>query len=154
MASNKIKKYLPELKSIANKHGGVLLCENILTYARNPKTKLHDWFNWDDTEAAHQYRLEQARLLLRVTVELLPRANVEYRAFISLTDDQKRKGGGYRITADVMSDSNLRGQLLAQAMDELERFQAKYATINELSEIFAAFRRVKSKVNNKRRKSA
>ena len=140
-----IRKYLPELKTIAAKNHGVLRGEDIVAYARNPNTILHSWFEWDNTAAAHQYRLEQARSLVRVSVEILPRTEVEYRAFVSLVGDQQKEGGGYRITTEVLSDNDMRDSYLQQALDEMERFEAKYTHIKELSAVFTAFHKVKSR---------
>ena len=50
-----------ELELIRIQHGGVLQAEDVIAYAKDPDTALHQEFEWDDNEAAHQYRLEQAR---------------------------------------------------------------------------------------------
>jgi hypothetical protein len=39
--------------------------EDVVDVAKDPSHPLHDAFEWDDTEAARQYRLEQARYLIR-----------------------------------------------------------------------------------------
>ena len=42
-----------------------LAAEKLLEEATSEGNVLHDAFNWDDSSAAHQYRLSQARHLLR-----------------------------------------------------------------------------------------
>lgn len=148
--TNKIRKYLPELKQIAAKNHGVLRGEDIVAFAANKKTTLHDWFEWDNTKAAYNYRLFQARQLVRVSVEILPRTSVDYRAFVSLVADQQQPGGGYRVTSEVLDDTDMRASFLEQALEELGRFEAKYSVIKELAEVFAAFRKVKAKTQKRR----
>lgn len=143
--SNRLKKYVSELKSIAKENGGILRCEDVVSYARNPKTKLHGWFNWNDTEAAKQWRLQQARNLIRVSVSILPQAKVESRVFISMHDDRRNDGGGYRPLEKVLSNKDMRKVLLDEAIEELEWFRRKYQCLKELAEVFSAFDRVKRK---------
>jgi hypothetical protein len=124
---------------------GVLLPEEVVRAARPEKSPLHSRFDWEDSEAAHNWRLHQARNLIRVTVTYVidPRTKESrpMRVFVSLTPD--RVEGGYRVTVDVLSDREQRKRLLQDALDELERFQAKYAALEELAEIFTAISRLK-----------
>lgn len=43
---------------------GSLTAENVLKASESETALLHSLFNWDDTSAAHQYRLSQARTIL------------------------------------------------------------------------------------------
>ena len=45
-----------ELLAPAKKHGGSVSPEHVVARARNPSSALHDAFDWDDTEAARQWR--------------------------------------------------------------------------------------------------
>ena len=42
--------------------------EQIVEAARDKKSEIHRFFNWDDAKAAHLYRLDQARLMVRCLV--------------------------------------------------------------------------------------
>jgi hypothetical protein len=131
------EKVIQELEAL-EKRDGVLYPERVVEFAKNPKSALHEKFCWDDTEAAKQYRIYQARQIIRVTVRMvqLP-AHLEpvgVRAFVSLPDDRK-VGGGYRSIAKVLSDDDLRQQLLKSAKEELAVFRRKYRDIAELSEV-------------------
>ena len=137
---------IQELKRIAADNGGILTAENVVLAASDPQSPLHPKFTWDDTKAAHAYRLWQARQLISVTVEYIGRDDEQAeptRVFVSLTTDRKSEGGRYRQTAAVMRQKSLRAQLLADAMQEMERFQVKYARLKELAEVFEAMRRVR-----------
>ncbi len=93
--------------------------------------------------AAEQYRLQQARQLIRVTVQMLPGENKETQVFVSLTPDREEAAGGYRIVAEVLSDEQLRSQMLSDALAELELFRAKYKRLKELAAVFEAMESIK-----------
>jgi len=128
-----------ELKRIAAAHNGILNVEDVVEEARPADSPIHSRFNWDDSKAAHEYRLMQARALIRVCVEFTgptDAARLEH-VFVSLTPD-RLAGGGYRTIVSVMSDEQQRAQLLADAVADLRRWQQKYDQLVELSEVFAA----------------
>ena len=117
---------------------GVLMPEDVVRFAKNPKTALHQQFEWDDSAAAHQHRLEQARAVIRTYVIVEPSHSSEpVRALVSLTQD-RRAGGGYRTIKSVLSDQELYAQLLADALNELSAMQRKYSRIRELNKVFRA----------------
>jgi len=95
---------------------------------------------WDDGKAAEAFRLEQARRLIRVSVEIMDRGGEKtpFRVFVSLSTD--RIAGGYRSMVSVMGDAKNRERLLTDARDEMWRFQEKYAMLQELVEVFEAMR--------------
>lgn len=133
-----------ELQRIAIAHGGLLQPQTVVDEARDPKSPLHDSFQWDDGEAAHQWRLQQARQLIRVVVKYEPVGdkNMPVRVFVSLTPDRKEGGDGYRLATSVLSDADMRRQMLADARGEMLRFKSKYARLQELAEVFDAMDRV------------
>jgi hypothetical protein len=135
-----------ELMRISVAHGGLLTAESVVEAAGDENSPLHDSFTWDDSEAAVKWRLHQARnLILRVNVEAVGIGNQEItiRAWSSLTPDRENEGGGYRETIRLMKNKDHRAQLLADALDELNRITEKYNSLEELSGVFAAIRKVK-----------
>lgn len=129
-----------ELKQIAAENDGLLLPEQVVRAARPKTSPLHSRFEWNEGRAAHAYRIWQARQLIRVVVEHIPQSREPTEVFVSLTTD--RKDGGYRIQTEVLSDRQMREQLLADALAELELFREKYRKIRELASVFAAIRTV------------
>lgn len=126
-----------ELEALAEANNGLLLPEAVVEFAKDPKTALHDRFEWDDTEAAKRYRLVQARQLIRVNVAVLPNENeTAYKVFVSLKSD-RYNGGGYRPMVEVMNDDTMRGQLLNQAHNDFKLWQRKYQQLKELAPVFA-----------------
>ena len=136
---------IAELKRLADENDGVLTAESVVAAARDEGSVLHPQFEWDNDAAAENYRLWQARQLIRVTVEYIGPvdAPVKTRVFVSLTPDRRQESGGYRHIVAVLSDREKRQQLLADAMAEMERFQRKYESLQEVSEVIAAMRRVR-----------
>ena len=120
------------------KSEGVLRAESVVEAARDPGSPLHRYFEWSDERAAHQYRLEQARHLIRCSVTVLPNTEEPVRAFASLMPDRARAGGGYRRSVDVLTDAEMRERLLSQALDELRRIRRTYQQLHELSLVFEA----------------
>lgn len=133
-----------ELQSIAQKHGGVVNPHAVVAFARNPKTALHSRFQWDDTRAAHLYRIEQARCLLRVFVTVHEETKRPYKVWASLPSD-RTKQGGYRMTVDIMSHAARRQELLEMALAELRVFQEKYQSLKELSAVFDAIKTIRKR---------
>lgn len=128
-----------ELKRIAAENGGILRPRDIVDEARVPDSPLHRCFEWDDSVAAEQYRLWQARAMTRVLVsyERTPSGKViPCRVFVSLTPD--REASGYRVVADVLNDPAQRQQMLADAYAEMRRFRLKYQHLVELAKVFEA----------------
>lgn len=132
-----------ELKQISTRHNGILRPEDVVAFAKNPKTKLHKRFTWDDTKAAHEFRLWQARSIINVCVEQIG-GNVKGsdQVWVSLPSDRMKDGGGYRALVSVLSKSEMRKELLSQALKEANEWQRKYRRLVELSKIFEAIRSV------------
>ena len=130
-----------EIERIREKNGGSLVAANILEAAKNKKNPLHPEFEWDDSEAATQFRLTQARSLLRsleVVYEELP--NTPLRAYEVVTqaavrDEPERKV--YEPLSVIMADADKRGELLGRAIRDALTFRKKYHDLSELTKVFA-----------------
>ena len=133
-----------ELRRIAEENEGMLRPGDVVEAARPKNSPLHSRFEWDDSEAANKYRIWQARQLIAVTVEYIgtDKDGKTSRIFVSLTPDRK-EDGGYRSIESVMSSKSSREQLLADALEDMERFQKKYSDLRELAEVFDAMRRIR-----------
>lgn len=135
-----------ELDRIAKEHGHILRPADVVEAARSKESILHSQFEWDDTEAAEQYRLSQARGLIRVIVEYSGPNDTgdSNRVYVSLKSDRAMEGG-YRTMVSVMSDVELRAQLLADAMADMESFRRKYNHLKELADVFSAMASAKKR---------
>lgn len=126
-----------ELRELAELHGGVIPPRAVVDKARDPETALHSKFTWNDGEAAEAWRLHQARKVLQVYVTVITSKTEPVRTFVSLTTDRKA-GGGYRLTVDVLDNDEFREQLIRDALDELKRVKVKYKHLHELAEVWTA----------------
>ena len=128
-----------ELQTIADRYDGKLPASAVVDFARDPSTALHARFDWDDSVAAEKWRLEQARTIIaRVKITFDHRPNVQVRAWVSLPQDRVTDEPSYRATVNVMSDSDLRQQLLSSVKDELVRLRRKHADLSELASVWVA----------------
>lgn len=119
------------------KRDGLIRPTDVVEAAQDENSPLHDCFTWDDGEAAHQYRLIEARNLIRVYVQVLPKDDTKtVPVFVSLTTDRTKPGGGYRALADVMSSEQLYQQMLSDALVHLRNVQQKYRSIRELESVW------------------
>ncbi len=151
-------KRLEEIKAIERKNGGKVHPDDVVDFARKHKdSALHSAFEWDDSAAAQQYRLEQARRLLRVFVEVVPHVATPIRAYVSLIDDRMKakdgdedgeqvQNGGYRHMPTLMRTVSGRAAVLKTAMWELKTFEAKYEHLAELSGVFAEIKKVRKQL--------
>lgn len=134
------------IKRLADRDG-LILPERVVEAARPKTSPIHDQFEWDDSIAAQKYRLIQASDLIRVSVEVIDcggnRDPVMVRAFTSLTTDRGGEAGSYRATVSVLSDAEMRKQMLSDALAELAAFERKYAMLKELADVFSAYRRAR-----------
>lgn len=134
---------------------GPLTAEAVLQDAENERSPLHAAFQWDDTEAAQQWRLEQARSLIRSVVVIrheLP-DNPAVRAFVNIgpvSDAENDADGGDYIDLDsAMRHPELREQVVGRALAEANSWSERYRHLSELGQIHAA---IQAQQSNLRRK--
>ena len=134
-----------ELEEIRKDNGGLLDPVLVVEYARDQRTLLHNKFEWDDSIAGEQYRIWQARQIIRLELTVINKQNNgdPIRTYVSLIADRKSENEkGYRSLIDVLSDEEMRSQLLEEAKRDMDIFKRKYRMLKELSEVFEAMDRV------------
>lgn len=124
------------------KRAGLLLPEDVVEAAKPETSPLHTYFEWDDSEAAHRYRIWQARMLINTRVIYLRNDTEPIRAFVSLSED-RAEGDGYRELVAVLQNADRRQQLLKDAFNEFSVFEEKYNRLKELGTIFAEAKKVR-----------
>ena len=135
-----------ELEQIRQANNGLLDPVMVVEYSKDKNTLLHDKFEWNNIKAGNQWRLHQARQIIRLELTVVNSGKgkeVPTRTYVSLQTDRKSDPGrGYRTMIDVMSDADLTKQLLAEAKTDMDRFRTKYRTLTVLSNVFAAMAQV------------
>ncbi len=76
-----------ELLKIKDKYGS-LSAENVVTEAKKKRHPLHSHFDWNDSSAAVQWRLHQARMLIATAkVYVNEHAEETVHAFVSIAEE-------------------------------------------------------------------
>ncbi len=114
----------------------LLVADEVVSTAAHPDHPLHKCFTWDDTEAAHQWRITEARALIRKITVIPPDAEDEspIPKYVSLRDDRNRKGGGYRETREVVNSKELLSQLEETAKKDIQGVLGRYEMLKALCE--------------------
>lgn len=129
---------------------GKCTAEALVQEAAPASSPLHSLFEWDDTEAAKQWRVEQARYVIRnvrFVVRREERPATQHIAFVSIREG---KTGGYANTIRVVSDEQLRQQMVDDAMTALEAWRERYGHLSELTAVVEA---ITAQLSKRRRKA-
>lgn len=131
-----------EVERLSRENGGTITAENVVGSAESESSPLHNAFEWDDGLAAKEYRLVQARCLMRSITVIRQDADEEeektIRAFVH-TDTEK----AYTSVHRAMSDEELRAEVLKKAWRELQTWRRKYEDLREFSAVISAAQGVK-----------
>jgi len=139
-----------ELEIIRTHNKGKLTPKNIVEVAKNKNHLFHRYFIWDDSTAAHEFRIEQARGLIQaVRVEIIPFDNdkpKEFRAFVSVIERGVRS---YQPAEKVLNDVSLKEQLFADALRDAQTFIEKYNNLVDLEPLFSGVKEVRRRLRLK-----
>ncbi len=94
---------------------GLVTPEQIVRHACHPENPLHRLFEWDDTKAAEQFRLEQARNILRslvYDVEIIPGKVEEIRYTVNVMQNGQN---GYASIETALANDDLSRQVIDEA---------------------------------------
>ena len=115
--------------------------KDLLDASRDDNAPLHSCFEWDDSIAAEQYRLWQARHLinsLEIEVTVENKTPITTRLFVNVKPIGTREPGSFTQINAILKNPNLREIALNNALIELRSFQRKYAAYEELTGVFNA----------------
>lgn len=123
------------IEMLREKFKGELTPEDILEDAKHDNSPLHSFFEWDDTEAARQHRLKQARGLIRAVVAVYvspDKPAQRMRAYVHVAEAATPH---YRETTHALSQKNTRDLVLRRAMRELNDWKRRYADLKEFAKV-------------------
>jgi len=130
---NKKTQVEERLRELYKEHDG-LSPDIVLADAKSPKSLLHGEFEWDDKKASHEYRVEQARQLIRNVVYVYRTEHIVLKAPAYIRDpDAEPKTQGYLSVAKVSSDSEISRRAL---INELKAVAAALGRANSLAAVF------------------
>jgi hypothetical protein len=137
ISPRKMKIYHAELEKIRKVHGGGTVRPQDVVDAARPKTSpLHSRFTWDDSLAGERYRLWEARQLISEITVITTSMPTPAPAYVSIVEDRKRPGGGYRAMSDVVKSKTLRKMMLRDALIDAQRFEQRWRMVEELAKVF------------------
>lgn len=147
-----------ELLRIQKKYGMItpLL---IVEESRSESAVLHHHFQWNDSQAAEEYRQWQARRIIAVVSIQHPQMDAPVRVFHNVTlvrEDEKGLPQSFHVylkTVDILKNPQMREQLLERAHREASEWQLRYKSLVELSEIMETMSRLLPKVKEKLKSS-
>lgn len=125
---------------------GELTPRDVVDDARSPNSPLHSFFEWDDTAAAEQHRLNQARGLIRAVVAIYvsdERPAERVKAFVHIPD---RETPHYRETGHALSRTDTRQLVLQRAWRELQAWKQRYKSLKEFAELFDVVDEIEKKL--------
>jgi hypothetical protein len=135
--------------------GGEFTPDRVLDEAQKSRSPIHKYFEWDDTEAARQHRLLQARnlvnhLLLIITID---GEEVPTKAFhsIELQIDDETAGREYSSFEVILNDPDRKEQVVERALAEVDAWQARWL---HYSEVFGGVFKAVDKVKKSKKISA
>ncbi len=112
--------YKERLDMIASNNGGKFTPELVVDDAISKSSPFHTYFEWDDTKAGEQHRLQQARNLINHIVETVV---IEGKPSLQRSFFNVKNGGGknvYVTKAVAIKVKSYRTQLLNQIITSLE----------------------------------
>jgi hypothetical protein len=123
-----------ELRGIKERRGR-LVAPFVVEEASKKSSPLHSLFEWDNTRAAHLYRLQQARVLIQhVGMKLRQPDGTELSVpeFYSVLNDGEKIEGArevYVTLTDIRRDERLATEVVESARRELLNWKTRYETI-------------------------
>lgn len=136
------KRDIPQIKRLLNdieQRYGIIKPQAVVDAARSPDSPIHQYFTWDDREAADQHRLWQARKLIACVTVTYKGGGPVNRGYVNLKI-QTATGPerGYVGIVRALSDEDMRAQFLERARLEAREWRRRYQDLNELASVFAA----------------
>lgn len=137
--------YLSELEK---KNNG-LKPADVVEASMDENSVLHECFEWDNDKAADQYRIDQARDIIRHIVVTKSESNETHvRAFFSITTENEKKHKYLSLQA-ISENEDYKKQTIDRALRELVSFKQKYADLkDELGLVFNAIEKAAEQLRN------
>ncbi len=126
------------LEDLRQKFKGELTPADVVNDARSHNSPLHSFFEWNDGEAAQQYRLQQARGLIRAVVAVVLNEEEPAKRMQAFVHVPEAGAPHYRATDHAMSQERTREMVLRQAWREFQAWRKRYEHLDELAELFSS----------------
>jgi hypothetical protein len=150
-SNTKARRYGSYLNKLSKKSKNRLTPKDIVDDAKKKDSPLHDYFEWDDSLAAQQYRIEQARHLLNhIEVTIVYKDVVgdiqeteRQRQFISVQIGTSRNDRVYMPFEIVAKDELLLDSVVSEASNALQSWINRYEKFTRLGRVVEAVEKAK-----------
>lgn len=128
-----------EVDRIYAKYGAVT-AETLLSEAENPASPLHEFFEWNDSEAARQYRLAQARAMLMASKMVAVLAKQSREPIAAFPEVRRllpsaRGEGKFKMRKEVLAAPDSRQEIIEYRLGVLRSWCRETIDIAELREM-------------------
>lgn len=130
-----------EFENIRKAHDGHLTPEDVVARATPKRSSLHAAFNWNDADAAGEYRKHQARNLINALVcyrKEAPKHPIRMYEVTRVAFKGEPARKVYNTIEDICKDPDSRAELFQTVLNDLVRCRRKYAQLREFSAVFHA----------------
>lgn len=142
LTAEQVMRYGPRVQVLADKNGGQVTAADILADATKKKSPLHDFFDWDDTTAANQFRLSQARKMVQaieIVYEDASGNRRNSRAFHSIPVSGPSRGhrpeNAYIPVSRMMEDEEIRAEVIDQYRRRISALRRELRKIEGMDEV-------------------
>jgi len=124
--------------------------EAFINASRNKKAPTHSLFEWDDSVAAAEYRLVQARVIVSsLQVEVITTKGKPEHVRAYLTSSER---GRYVPTLEASSEELSAAE--EACVDEMRRFKQRWRALQLVRDVIAAIDATEARVSRKKRRAA
>ena len=113
---------------------GALTPRAIVDDARDPKSPLHEYFDWDDSSAAEKYRLLQAGNLVRSIQVVVVDDDGKHQPTRHYLHVEIEQVPQYVPLLEVARNPTLSAQVLTDARNQLEGWKRRFGVYAELAQ--------------------
>jgi len=144
------KEVIEEILQIEKEDG--LTATNLLERAKDKESPLHKFFDWSDVKAGVKWRLHQARLLLneiKVIVNEIEMPGIESVIVKTNTLSEEEAERVYKPINEILSNEDLRVQVIRTALTHIEYWKNQYSIYGELKPIVTSIEKTKKSLEKK-----
>jgi hypothetical protein len=125
--------------------------ERLLEVASDPKSPIHGQFEWDDSRAAKQYRLVQARVMIAsLNVEVINKSgkSQSVTAFVKVSD----RGGHYVPTMEADEDDLSSAE--AECLQQMSAFKSKWKGLEFARDVIDSIKLIERSISRRGQRAA
>lgn len=150
-----IKVVADELARLEKKHSDSFTPELVEREARKQSSPLHDCFEWDDKKAGHQFRIGQARRLIRsVTIITRTETRVIETPVYTRNPEADSNQQGYTSIPRLMSDEEAARHAIVEAFKRAASALSAAQDLAEVLNMSDQVGNVIAEINDLKRKAA